>query len=171
MNTFEIRDVIGVVQAIVASGDAKLINFAFSESKMRFFVFEYETFFIGIATRTVFSSVCVEYAMEIHALFLGTSKPFYVYFSNGIVVLTNKDTSKWEIEMEVAGEFSRTPVPLKVPPTYNRFKFDPDNRESSIKAQLNKKTGQKTKEDIERILKNLDTLKCIVGFNVYKTEI
>lgn len=135
---------------------------------MRFFVFEYDTFYIGVITWTERSDQCIKYAMEIHALFLD-DKPFYVFFSDAIAVLTYKDTNDEMIELEVAGTFERTPMPSIAPPTCHLFKFDPNDTEFSIEASLNRKTGPKTRQDLERSLKTFQAIRYLTGFDVYRT--
>jgi len=135
---------------------------------MRFFVFEYDTFYIGIATLNKCSDGCIEYCKEIHAIFL-SSKPFYVFFLDHIALFTYQNARIFELE--VIGEFSRTSIPSSIPPTYHRFKFDPNDDSCAIEAQLGRKTSPKTKQDMEAIFRKLDVHRCFVGMDVYTTKI
>lgn len=136
---------------------------------MKLFTIEYETFYIGICTWANLSDNLLSFAKEIHCFFLG-SKPFYLFLNRSIYVLTHKDISKSEIELEVAGEFEQMRMPTTVPDTYNLFVFDVDDESFGIEAKIGRKTGPKTRADMEGSLSEFDIQRIFCGFVVVKSE-
>jgi hypothetical protein len=137
---------------------------------MRLFTVEYENFHVGIITWASASNSIIQYAKEIHCMFLG-AKPLYLFFRNHICVLTHENVDDKMVELKVAGNFTRSVFPTEAPSTYNRFKFDPNDDIFSIESSLNCKTGLKTKTDIENSLKLFQTMRIFAGFDIIKSEL
>ena len=137
---------------------------------MKLFTIEYDDFHIGIATWAEPSENLLAFAVEIHCMFLG-SKPLYLFLNRSIFVLTHDDVTNAETELKVAGAFESVQMPTTVPDTYNLFVFDIGDESFGIEAKIGRKTGPKTRKDMEQSLSTFDMQRIFSGFDVIQSHI
>lgn len=140
---------------------------------MKIVVIEYDTYYIGLATWCESSEMCIEYAMEIHLLFLD-NKSLYLFFKKSTYVLSKENVSDIHIQLKIASEFERLDIPSNVKIyTYHVFVFDPNDENFGIDARMNIQITEKSEMDLKKRISDLSNCflaRIVCGFDVLKSE-
>jgi hypothetical protein len=129
---------------------------------------EYDDYYIGFAHTISMCDNLIDYLKEIHIMFLG-NKQLYVFLNRFCLVITSENVDNPDIQLNVAGKFSRIDLPEKVNGIHNSFSFDINDESYGIEARLDVKSSEKYINHLNECLEFYSRIHFILEFDVIKS--